>query len=167
MNEAEAPGGAHAPKNGFLYILDRRDGTLLSAKPIVRQNWTKGIDPKTGKPIPNPEAADYSTGPKIVFPATPGARNWHPASYDPVSGRLMRRRGGHGQPDVHDSRREATGSQGNQQRCSTGVRAGHRGRIARSAAAGRRSGQGLPALPVEPNPIRANCGAIDPLTGET
>lgn len=76
----------HAPKNGFLYILDRKSGKLLSAKAIARQNWTKGIDPKTGKPIPNPEAADYSTGPKIIFPATPGARNWHPASYDPQSG---------------------------------------------------------------------------------
>ncbi len=84
--EAERPVLLHAPKNGFLYIIDRRDGTLLSAKPIARQNWTKGIDPKTGKPIPNPEAADYSTGPKIIFPATPGARNWHPASYDPASG---------------------------------------------------------------------------------
>jgi quinohemoprotein ethanol dehydrogenase len=76
----------HAPKNGFLYVLDRRDGKLLSAKPIVRQNWTKGIDLKTGKPIPNPEGADWATGPKIIFPGTPGARNWHPASYDPVSG---------------------------------------------------------------------------------
>lgn len=76
----------HAPKNGFLYVLDRRDGKLLSAKAIVRQNWTKGIDPQTGRPIPNPEAADYATGPKIVFPATPGARNWHPGAYDPASG---------------------------------------------------------------------------------
>ena len=76
----------HAPKNGFLYVLDRRDGKLLRANPIVRVNWTKGIDPKTGRPIPNPEAADYGTAPKIVFPATPGARNWHPASYDPKSG---------------------------------------------------------------------------------
>jgi quinohemoprotein ethanol dehydrogenase len=76
----------HAPKNGFLYIIDRRDGKLLRANPIVRVNWTKGIDPKTGKPIPNPEVADYSTGPKIVFPATPGARNWHPASYDAATG---------------------------------------------------------------------------------
>lgn len=75
----------HAPKNGFLYILDRRDGKLLSAKPIVRQNWTKGIDPATGKPIPNPAAADWATGPKIIFPGTPGARNWHPASYDAAS----------------------------------------------------------------------------------
>ena len=76
----------HAPKNGFLYILDRRDGKLLSAKPIARQNWTKGIDPKTGKPMPNPEEADWSKGPKIVFPGTPGARNWHPASFDPATG---------------------------------------------------------------------------------
>lgn len=76
----------HAPKNGFLYVIDRRDGKLLRANPIVRVNWTKGIDPRTGKPIPNPEVADYSTGPKIVFPATPGARNWHPASYDASTG---------------------------------------------------------------------------------
>ena len=84
--EAGRPVILHAPKNGFLYVIDRRDGTLLSAKSLVRQNWTKGIDPATGKPVPNPEAADYSSGPKIIFPATPGARNWHPASYDPASG---------------------------------------------------------------------------------
>jgi quinohemoprotein ethanol dehydrogenase len=84
--EKARPVVIHAPKNGFLYILDRRDGKLLSAKPIVRQNWTRGIDPTTGKPIPNPEAADWALGPKIIFPGTPGARNWHPASYDPVSG---------------------------------------------------------------------------------
>ncbi len=76
----------HAPKNGFLYVLDRRDGKLLRANPIVRVNWTKGIDPKTGKPIDNPDAADYRDSPKIVFPATPGARNWHKASYDSASG---------------------------------------------------------------------------------
>ena len=76
----------HAPKNGFLYVIDRRDGKLLRANPIVRVNWTKGIDPATGKPIPNPEAADYGVNPKIVFPGTPGARNWHPASFDPATG---------------------------------------------------------------------------------
>lgn len=76
----------HAPKNGYLYILDRRDGKLLRANPIVRTNWAKGIDPGTGRPILDPAAADYTTGPKIVFPATTGARNWHPASYDPAAG---------------------------------------------------------------------------------
>ncbi len=76
----------HAPKNGYLYILDRRDGKLLRANPIVRVNWSKGIDPKTGRPILDPDVADYTTGPKIIFPGTPGARNWHPASYDPATG---------------------------------------------------------------------------------
>ena len=76
----------HAPKNGFLYIIDRKTGELIKANPIVRTNWTKGIDPKTGRPIPNPDAADYSKEAKIVFPGTPGARNWHPGSYDPETG---------------------------------------------------------------------------------
>lgn len=81
----ERPVVLHAPKNGYLYILDRRDGKLLHANPIVRTNWAKGID-ANGRPILDPEAADYTTGPRIVFPATTGARNWHPASYDPATG---------------------------------------------------------------------------------
>lgn len=76
----------HAPKNGFLYIFDRRDGRLLRANPIVRTNWATSVDLQTGRPATDLEAADYSRSPKIVFPATPGARNWHPASFDPASG---------------------------------------------------------------------------------
>ena len=76
----------HAPKNGFLYVIDRASGKLIKASPLVRMNWTKGIDPATGKPIPDREASDYTAAPKIVFPATPGARNWHPASFDPATG---------------------------------------------------------------------------------
>ncbi|MBC2651195.1 PQQ-dependent dehydrogenase, methanol/ethanol family [Novosphingobium flavum] len=76
----------HAPKNGYLYVIDRRDGTLLRANPIVRVNWSRGIDPKTGVPIIDRAAADFTAGPKIIFPGTPGARNWFPASYDPASG---------------------------------------------------------------------------------
>jgi quinohemoprotein ethanol dehydrogenase len=76
----------HAPKNGFLYLLDRRDGRLLRANPIVRTNWARSVDPKSGRPVIDAEAADYGKGPKIVFPATPGARNWHPASFDPETG---------------------------------------------------------------------------------
>ncbi|SFG44514.1 quinohemoprotein ethanol dehydrogenase [Novosphingobium sp. CF614] len=82
----ERPVILHAPKNGFLYVIDRRDGKLLRANPIARVNWAKGVDLKTGRPRLDPEAADYTSGPKIVFPGTPGARNWFPASYDPRSG---------------------------------------------------------------------------------
>ncbi len=76
----------HAPKNGFMYILDRHSGELLRANPIVRVNWAKRVDLKTGLPELDREAAEYAHGPKIIFPATPGARNWHPASYDPATG---------------------------------------------------------------------------------
>ncbi len=71
-----------APKNGFFYVLDRRDGKLLSARPYARTNWADRIDPATGRPHLLPDA-DYATGPKIVFPATIGAHNWHPMAWDP------------------------------------------------------------------------------------
>ncbi|HEU0205044.1 MAG TPA: PQQ-dependent dehydrogenase, methanol/ethanol family [Burkholderiaceae bacterium] len=77
----------HAPKNGFLYVLDRRDGQLLRTHKLVKVNWTTGIDPATDRPIPNP-AADYSKMPAIVFPAVPGARNWHPMAWSPQTGLL-------------------------------------------------------------------------------
>jgi quinohemoprotein ethanol dehydrogenase len=79
----ERPVVLHTPKNGFFFIIDREDGKVHAANPIVRQNWTKGWDAKAGRPIPNPQAADYADGPKIVFPGSPGARNWYPAAYDP------------------------------------------------------------------------------------
>ena len=49
----------HAPKNGFFYVIDRATGELLSAKGIVPQSWTKGMDMKTGRPIVDDENAAY------------------------------------------------------------------------------------------------------------
>jgi quinohemoprotein ethanol dehydrogenase len=82
----ERPVVLHAPKNGFMYVLDRRDGKLLRANALVRMTWANGVDMKTGRPNLTPERSDYTNGPKIVFPGSPGARNWHPAAYDPESG---------------------------------------------------------------------------------
>jgi quinohemoprotein ethanol dehydrogenase len=86
IDGADRPVILHAPKNGFLYILDRRDGKLLRANAIVRTNWASGIDMTTGRPNLTPERSDYATGPKVIFPATTGARNWHPGAYDRQSG---------------------------------------------------------------------------------
>ena len=42
----------HVARNGFFYTLDRNNGQLLKAVQYVNKlNWTKGLDPKTGKPI--------------------------------------------------------------------------------------------------------------------
>lgn len=86
IDGAETPVLLHAPKNGFLYLIDRRDGKVIDAHSLVFQNWTSGIHMETGRPILTPENTDYSQEPKIVFPATTGASNWHPFSYNPQTG---------------------------------------------------------------------------------
>ena len=52
----------------------------------MRINWAKGVDLKTGVPLLDRESADFSDSPKIIFPGTPGARNWYPASYSAKTG---------------------------------------------------------------------------------
>jgi quinohemoprotein ethanol dehydrogenase len=86
IDGVDRPVVLHAPKNGFLYVLDRRDGKVLRANKIVRANWAKRVDLATGVPELDRDAADISTGPKVVFPAINGARNWFPPSYDPSTG---------------------------------------------------------------------------------
>ena len=75
----------HTPKNGFFYVIDRETGRPLRANALVRQSWANGVDLKTGKVRLTPESSDYSKGPQIVFPGSPGARNWYPPSYDAKS----------------------------------------------------------------------------------
>ena len=81
---AKRPVILHTPKNGFFFVLDRESGKPLAANALVRTSWASGWNLDTGKPVLTPEFSDYSTGPKIVFPASSGARNWHPAAYDPT-----------------------------------------------------------------------------------
>jgi len=88
LAELEFPAGPRkvlmqAAKNGFYYVLDRVTGELLSADPFAFVNWTKGIDKRTGRPIPNP-AIEYVDDPKLIFPANSGAHSWQPMSYDPT-----------------------------------------------------------------------------------
>ena len=41
----------HFDRNGFAYVLDRTDGTLLRANKFVTVNWAERIDLKTGRPV--------------------------------------------------------------------------------------------------------------------
>jgi quinohemoprotein ethanol dehydrogenase len=74
-----------ASKDGYLYVLDRVTGEFLSGKPFASVNWTKGLDPKTHRPIINP-AADWGRAPALIFPAAVGAHGWQPMSYNPRTG---------------------------------------------------------------------------------
>jgi quinohemoprotein ethanol dehydrogenase len=77
----------HAPKDGFFYVLDRVTGEVISADPITKVSWATGIDPKTGKPIVNPDAR-YRTTPVTVMPGPSGGHVWQPWTYSPLT-RLM------------------------------------------------------------------------------
>lgn len=74
-----------APKNGFFYVLDRKTGELLSAKPYVNVTWATHVDLKTGRPQQT-EQGDYSKEPKLVFPSTHGGHNWQPMAYNRDTG---------------------------------------------------------------------------------
>ena len=42
----------HFGRNGFFYSLDRNNGSFIKGAQYVNDlNWTKGLDPKTGKPV--------------------------------------------------------------------------------------------------------------------
>jgi quinohemoprotein ethanol dehydrogenase len=72
----------HAPKNGFVFVIDRTNGKLLSAKPYVMVNWATGYDLKTGRPN-EVEGARYHNGGFMMAPSGLGAHAWQPMSYDP------------------------------------------------------------------------------------
>jgi len=72
-----------APKNGFLYVIDRTNGQLISAEKIARVTWASKIDLKTGRPVENP-AARFPNGQSFdMWPATEGAHSWQPMAYSP------------------------------------------------------------------------------------
>jgi quinohemoprotein ethanol dehydrogenase len=74
-----------APKNGFFYVLDRKTGELISAKPYTFENWSTGVDLKTGRAGISP-AANYLKTPKLIYPSMAGGHNWEPMSFSPQTG---------------------------------------------------------------------------------
>ncbi|MGB5269497.1 MAG: PQQ-dependent dehydrogenase, methanol/ethanol family, partial [Eudoraea sp.] len=70
-----------APKNGFFYVLDAKDGEFLSAQAFVPMTWATGVD-EFGRPIEVPEAR-YGSKAVFVNPGPLGAHNWHPMAFNP------------------------------------------------------------------------------------
>ncbi|MDB6092420.1 MAG: PQQ-dependent dehydrogenase, methanol/ethanol family [Gammaproteobacteria bacterium] len=69
-----------APKNGFFYVLDRVTGKLISAEKYTTVTWADSVDPRSGRPRISPQA-DYSQGPKVIWPSQAGGHDWMPMSY--------------------------------------------------------------------------------------
>jgi quinohemoprotein ethanol dehydrogenase len=71
--------------NGFFYVIDRVTGKVLTAEEYGKQNWTDGIDLKTGKPRLR-LGVRYGQKSVNVYPGLLAAHNWQAMSYDPAVG---------------------------------------------------------------------------------
>ncbi|WP_208108695.1 methanol/ethanol family PQQ-dependent dehydrogenase [Cognatilysobacter terrigena] len=74
-------------RNGFVYILDRATGQVLSADPYGPVNAMLKIDMTTGRPQYNAEKQP-KTGrtTRQICPAAPGMKDWNPSSFSPRTG---------------------------------------------------------------------------------
>jgi alcohol dehydrogenase (cytochrome c) len=90
---------SHFARNGFFYEMDRNNGSFIQGSQYVNElNWTKGLDPKTGKPVeydPKLDVQRYqpatrsvrADGPNVFKRTCP---TWHggvahqPTAYNPV-----------------------------------------------------------------------------------
>ena len=75
---------AQSNRNGYFFVLDRTTGQNIVSTPFININWSKGVDSK-GQPIPD-LVKDPKTDGTLVMPASGGAANWPPPSYDPDTG---------------------------------------------------------------------------------
>ena len=74
-----------ANRNGFFYLLDRTDGKLLLAKPLVKKlTWAREIGPD-GRPVLNPNQTPSPEG-TLTCPAVEGATNFFSTAYNPATG---------------------------------------------------------------------------------
>jgi alcohol dehydrogenase (cytochrome c) len=86
----------HFGRNGFFYTLDRTNGSFIAGSQYVNDlNWTKGLDPKTGKPVEYDPKLDVQTyvpaarplrgqGERRTCPTWHGGVAHQPTAYNPV-----------------------------------------------------------------------------------
>jgi len=86
----------HFARNGFFYALDRNNGSFIKGGQYTNElNWTKGLDPKTGKPLeydPSLAVQKYlpaarplrGDGIKRACPTWHGGVAHQPAAFNPV-----------------------------------------------------------------------------------
>ena len=88
---------SHFGRNGIFYTLDRTNGSYIDSVQYVNKlNWTKGIDPKTGKPVeydPSKALQKYADGgitragqKATACPNIQGGSNFFPTAYNPKLG---------------------------------------------------------------------------------
>jgi PQQ-dependent dehydrogenase (methanol/ethanol family) len=74
----------HPDRNGYVYVMDRTNGQVLSAEPFVHITTTEGVDLSTGQLRYNPKKQPR-TGEVIreICPTSPGGKDWQPSAWSP------------------------------------------------------------------------------------
>jgi alcohol dehydrogenase (cytochrome c) len=84
-----------AERDGYVYGLDRTSGKFVwGASFVDKMTWSKGLNPKTGKPLEyDPKKAiqmyqaagtpSRDKGSTLICPGSMGGKNWPPTAYNP------------------------------------------------------------------------------------
>jgi lanthanide-dependent methanol dehydrogenase len=77
----------HPDRNGYLYMVDRESGEIVSAKPYGYVNSVLSIDLKTGRPVMNRDKlTKLGTVVHNICPTASGLKDWNPSAFSPVTG---------------------------------------------------------------------------------
>jgi len=79
----------HMDRNGYVYVLDRTTGQVLSADPYGPVNTSRGVDLQSGRLIVNPDkGTKFGSETRDICPTASGAKDWNPTSFSPQTGLL-------------------------------------------------------------------------------
>jgi PQQ-dependent dehydrogenase (methanol/ethanol family) len=74
----------HPDRNGYVYVIDRSSGEMISATPFVAVNTSTGVDLATGALHYAPEKLQRTgTVVRDLCPGSAGGKNWQPSAYSP------------------------------------------------------------------------------------
>jgi PQQ-dependent dehydrogenase (methanol/ethanol family) len=84
INNQQTKTIVHIGRNGYIYVIDRQTGKVLSADPYDTINVSKGVDLQTGRIIRNEEKIPKLDQTVVdVCPVADGAKDWQPSAYSP------------------------------------------------------------------------------------
>ena len=77
----------HPERNGYIYVLDRATGEVLSADPYVKITTSQGVDLTTGR-LEHIHDMNPKPGRVVreVCPFAAGAKDWNPSAFSPMTG---------------------------------------------------------------------------------
>ncbi|MGC2476522.1 MAG: PQQ-dependent dehydrogenase, methanol/ethanol family [Candidatus Sulfotelmatobacter sp.] len=79
----------HPGRTGFMFVMDRETGEVLSAENFVPVTWARGYDLRTGLPIEDPDKRPHTNHyARGVCPSSTGGKEFVPSSFSPKTGYL-------------------------------------------------------------------------------